>query len=174
MEEPRKPALAALRERRVRYHPESQHQFAIRSLEEIPDWNISRQLWWGHQLPLWYCPDGHVTCAWPPPDACAECGSTELERDPDVLDTWFSSALWPFATLGWPEQTPELERYYPGDVNSTAREIIRLWENRMIWTGLELHRRDPVPRRDHPLDDARPRRPADVEEPRHRHRPARR
>ena len=138
MEEPRKPALAALQERRVRFHPESQHQFAIRSLEEIPDWNISRQLWWGHQQPLWYCPDGHVTCAWPPPDACAECGSAELERDPDVLDTWFSSALWPYATLGWPERTPELERYYPGDVNSTAREIIRLWENRMIWTGLEL------------------------------------
>jgi valyl-tRNA synthetase len=138
MEEPRKPALEALRERRVRYHPESQHQFAIRSLEEIPDWNISRQLWWGHQQPLWYCPDGHVTCAWPPPDACAECGSAELERDPDVLDTWFSSALWPYATLGWPERTPELERYYPGDVNSTAREIIRLWENRMVWTGLEL------------------------------------
>ncbi len=138
MEEPRKPALAALQERRVRFHPESQHQFAIRSLEEIPDWNISRQLWWGHQQPLWYCPDGHVTCAWPPPDACAECGSAELERDPDVLDTWFSSALWPYATLGWPERTPELERYYPGDVNSTAREIIRLWENRMIWTGLEV------------------------------------
>ena len=139
MEEPRKPALDALRERRVRFHPESQHQFAIRSLEEIPDWNISRQLWWGHQQPLWYCPDGHVTCAWPPPDACAECGSAELERDPDVLDTWFSSALWPYATLGWPERTPELERYYPGNVNSTAREIIRLWENRMIWTGLELN-----------------------------------
>ena len=114
MEEPRKPALEALRERRVRYHPESQHQFAIRSLEEIPDWNISRQLWWGHQQPLWYCPDGHVTCAWPPPDACAECGSTEIERDPDVLDTWFSSALWPYATLGWPEQTPELRALLPG------------------------------------------------------------
>jgi valyl-tRNA synthetase len=138
MEEPRKPALQALHERRVRFHPGSQHQFAIRSFEEIPDWNISRQLWWGHQLPLWYCPDGHVTCAWPPPEACAECGSNELVRDPDVLDTWFSSALWPYATLGWPEQTPELERYYPGDVSSTAREIIRLWENRMIWTGLEL------------------------------------
>jgi len=138
MEQPRKAALEALQERRVRYHPESQHQFAIRSFEEIPDWNISRQLWWGHQQPLWYCPDGHVTCAWPPPDACAECGSVELARDPDVLDTWFSSALWPYATLGWPEQTVELERYYPGDVNSTAREIIRLWENRMIWTGLEL------------------------------------
>jgi valyl-tRNA synthetase len=138
MEEPRKPALEALRERRVRYHPESQHQFAIRSLEEIPDWNISRQLWWGHQLPIWYCPDGHATCAWPPPEACAECGSDELERDPDVLDTWFSSALWPFATLGWPEDTGDLRRYYPGDVDSTAREIIRLWVNRMIWSGLEL------------------------------------
>jgi valyl-tRNA synthetase len=138
MEEPRKPALEALQERRARYHPDSQHQFAIRSLEEIPDWNVSRQLWWGHQQPLWYCPGGHVTCTWPPPDACAECGSAELERDPDVLDTWFSSALWPYATLGWPERTPELERYYPGNVNSTAREIIRLWENRMIWTGLEV------------------------------------
>jgi len=138
MEEPRKPALEALRERRVRYHPESQHSFAIRSFEEIPDWNVSRQLWWGHQLPLWYCPDGHVTCAWPPPAACGECGSDDLARDPDVLDTWFSSALWPYATLGWPQQTEELERYYPGNVNSTAREIIRLWENRMIWTGLEL------------------------------------
>jgi valyl-tRNA synthetase len=138
MEEPRKPALAALRERRVRYHPESQHQFAIRSLEDIPDWNVSRQLWWGHQIPVWYCPDGHAISAWPEPDACAECGSAELERDPDVLDTWFSSALWPYATLGWPDRTPELERYYPGNVNSTAREIIRLWENRMIWTGLEV------------------------------------
>jgi valyl-tRNA synthetase len=138
MEEPRKPALAALVERRVRYHPESQHQFAVRSLEEIPDWNVSRQLWWGHQLPIWYCPDGHASCAWPPPVACAECGSGELVRDPDVLDTWFSSALWPFATLGWPEDTEDLRRYYPGDVNSTAREIIRLWENRMIWTGIEL------------------------------------
>src|SRR5512134_2067070 len=143
MEEPRRPALAALRERRVRYHPESQHAFAVRSLEEIPDWNVSRQLWWGHQLPIWYCPDGHVTCEWPPPEACAECGSAGLERDPDVLDTWFSSALWPYATLGWPEDTEDLRRYYPGDVNSTAREIIRLWVNRMIWTGLELLGRVP-------------------------------
>jgi valyl-tRNA synthetase len=138
MEEPSRPALAALRERRVRYHPESQHAFAVRSLEEIPDWNVSRQLWWGHQLPIWYCPDGHVTCAWPPPESCSECGSGELVRDPDVLDTWFSSALWPFATLGWPEDTKDLRLYYPGDVNSTAREIIRLWVNRMIWTGIEL------------------------------------
>jgi len=138
MEEPRKPALEALRARRVRYHPESQHQFAIRSLEEIPDWNVSRQLWWGHQIPIWYCPDGHMTVQVDEPSTCADCGSGELVRDPDVLDTWFSSALWPFATLGWPEPTAELERYYPGDVDSTAREIIRLWVNRMIWSGLEL------------------------------------
>jgi valyl-tRNA synthetase len=138
MEEPRRPALEALRARRVRYHPSSQHEFAIRSFDEIPDWNVSRQLWWGHQLPIWYCPDGHVTVQDEEPEACRECDSAALERDPDVLDTWFSSALWPFATLGWPEQTPELDRYYPGDVDSTAREIIRLWVNRMIWAGLEL------------------------------------
>jgi len=132
------PALEALRERRVRFHPESQHRFAIESLEQAPDWCVSRQLWWGHQIPIWTCSDGHLTCAWPPPEACGECGSGELERDPDVLDTWFSSALWPFATLGWPDDTPELERYYRGDVNSTAREIIRLWENRMIFSGLFL------------------------------------
>jgi valyl-tRNA synthetase len=133
-----KPAIEALRERRVRYHPDSQHRFAITSLEEAPDWCISRQLWWGHQLPIWYCPDGHLTVQVEPPLACADCGSDELLRDPDVLDTWFSAALWPLATLGWPDATPELDRYYPGTVSSTAREIIRLWENRMIFSGLEL------------------------------------
>jgi valyl-tRNA synthetase len=131
-------ALEALRARRVRYHPESQHRFAIDSLENAPDWNISRQIWWGHQLPVWYCPNGHVTVTEAEPAACAECGSGELVRDPDVLDTWFSSALWPFATLGWPEETEDLRRFYPGDFNITAREIIRLWENRMIFSGLEL------------------------------------
>ena len=138
MDEFKKPALAALRSRDVRYHPESQHRFAIDSLANAPDWNISRQIWWGHQIPVWYCADGHMTVATSQPVACAECGSSELERDPDVLDTWFSSALWPFATLGWPDETPDLRRYYPGDFNITAREIIRLWENRMIFSGLEL------------------------------------
>ncbi len=138
MTEPAAPAIEALRERRVRYHPESQHRFAISSLEDAPDWCISRQLWWGHQLPIWTCPDGHLTVQVEEPSACTECGSADLERESDVLDTWFSSALWPYATLGWPDETPELARYYPGDVNSTAREIIRLWVNRMIWTGLEV------------------------------------
>jgi valyl-tRNA synthetase len=138
MEELKKPALEALRERRVRFHPEAQHRFAIDSLENAPDWNISRQLWWGHQLPVWYCPDDHVTVAESEPEACSECGSRKLAREQDVLDTWFSSALWPFATLGWPDDTPDLRAFYPGDLNTTAREIIRLWENRMIFAGLEV------------------------------------
>jgi valyl-tRNA synthetase len=138
MEGLKKPALEALRERRVRYHPESQHRFAVDSLEHAPDWNISRQLWWGHQIPIWYCGDGHVTVQEVAPERCAECGSTELRREEDVLDTWFSSALWPFATLGWPDDTEDLRAFYPGTLNTTAREIIRLWENRMIFSGLEL------------------------------------
>ncbi len=131
-------AVEAIESGRVTFHPPVQNRVALDWLTAIRPWNVSRQLWWGHQLPIWYCPDGHVTCAEIAPDACAECGSGELVRDPDVLDTWFSSALWPFATLGWPEDTPDLRRYYPGDVNSTAREIIFLWEARMIMAGLEL------------------------------------
>jgi valyl-tRNA synthetase len=138
MDEIAQKPLEALRSRAVRYHPESQHRFAIDSLENAPDWCISRQIWWGHQIPAWQCPDGHFTVEETEPDACAECGSTELTRETDVLDTWFSSALWPFATLGWPEQTDDLVYFYPGDLQTTAREIIRLWENRMIFSGLEL------------------------------------
>jgi valyl-tRNA synthetase len=138
MDELKLPALEALNDGRVRYHPPSQHRYAIDSLENAPDWNISRQIWWGHQLPVWECPDGHLTVEETEPEACAECGSTDLTRSEDVLDTWFSSALWPFAILGWPERTPELEAWYPGTLNTTAREIIRLWENRMIFSGLEL------------------------------------
>ena len=138
MDELKEPALEALRSRRVEFHPESQHRFAVASLEEAPDWNISRQIWWGHRLPVWECRDGHLTVAETEPEACAECGSSELSQSEDVLDTWFSSALWPFATLGWPDDTPDLRTFYPGDLNTTARDIIRLWENRMIFTGLEL------------------------------------
>ena len=132
------PAIDAIESGRVSFHPPVHGRVALDWLKVIRPWNVSRQLWWGHQLPIWYCPDGHVTCAETTPAACAECGSGELERDPDVLDTWFSSALWPFATLGWPDDTPELRAFYPGDVNSTAREIIFLWVNRMLMAGLEL------------------------------------
>jgi valyl-tRNA synthetase len=138
MEQLKQPALEALHEKTVAYHPESQHRFAMRSLEDAPDWNISRQIWWGHQLPVWYCPHEHITVAETEPAACADCGSPELTRETDVLDTWFSSALWPFATLGWPDETPDLDYFYPGHLQTTAREIIRLWENRMIFSGLEL------------------------------------
>jgi valyl-tRNA synthetase len=131
-------ALEVIEQGRVTFHPPAQNRVALDWLRNIRPWNVSRQLWWGHQLPIWYCDNGHVTCVEEEPAACAECGSTDLARDTDVLDTWFSSALWPFATLGWPDDTPELQRYYPGDVNSTAREIIFLWEARMIMAGLEL------------------------------------
>jgi valyl-tRNA synthetase len=132
------PAIDAIESGRVTFHPPVQNRVALDWLKSIRPWNVSRQLWWGHQLPIWYCANGHVICQETEPDACGDCASTELTRDEDVLDTWFSSALWPFATLGWPDDTPDLRRFYPGDVNSTAREIIFLWEARMIMAGLEL------------------------------------
>ncbi|HKD33089.1 MAG TPA: valine--tRNA ligase [Gaiellaceae bacterium] len=143
MEELAAPAIAAVREERVRFTPERFARVCLDWLENVRPWCISRQIWWGHRIPVWYCPDGHVTVAEEPPEACAECGSAELRQDEDVLDTWFSSALYPFATLGWPEQTPELESYYPGDVLTTARDIIFLWVARMIFAGLELLGEDP-------------------------------
>ena len=138
MEELVKPAIAALKNGRVRSYPEQQTNVMLSFLENIRPWCISRQLWWGHRIPVWYCADGHTTVAESSPAACAECGKTELTQEEDVLDTWFSSALWPFATLGWPEQTPELETFYSGDVCSTGRDINFLWVSRMIWAGLEL------------------------------------
>jgi valyl-tRNA synthetase len=143
MEELAAPAVAAIREGRVRFTPERFARVCLDWLENVRPWCISRQIWWGHRIPVWYCPDGHVTVAEKTPSACAECASTALRQDEDVLDTWFSSALYPFATLGWPEQTPELERYYPGDVLTTARDIIFLWVARMIFAGLELLDEEP-------------------------------
>src|SRR5919201_1482422 len=143
MEELAAPAIAAIRKGRVRFTPERFARVCLDWLENVRPWCISRQIWWGHRIPVWYCPDGHVTVAEETPAACAECGSTELRQDEDVLDTWFSSALYPFATLGWPEQTPELERYSPGDVLTTARDIIFLWVARMIFAGQELLDEDP-------------------------------
>jgi valyl-tRNA synthetase len=133
-----RPAIDALRAGRVTCTPEQQTNVMLSYLENIRPWCISRQLWWGHRIPVWYCPDGHTTISETKAEACVECGSSELTQDEDVLDTWFSSALWPFATLGWPEQTPELGRFYPGDVCSTGRDINFLWVSRMIWSGLEL------------------------------------
>jgi valyl-tRNA synthetase len=137
------PAIAGVEEGRIRFTPERFANVYLEWLRNVRPWCISRQIWWGHRIPVWYCSDGHLTVAEEPPDACAECGSRELVQDEDVLDTWFSSALYPFATLGWPEQTPELEAFYPGDVLTTARDIIFLWVARMIFSGLELVGQDP-------------------------------
>ena len=107
-------------------------------MTNIRDWCISRQLWWGHQIPVWYCADcGHMTCSREDAQTCEKCGSANIERDPDVLDTWFSSALWPFETLGWPEKTEDLDYFYPTDVLVTGYDIITFWVSRMIVSGLE-------------------------------------
>ncbi len=143
MEELARPAVAAVKEGRVRFTPDRFARVYLDWMENIRDWCISRQIWWGHRIPVWYCPDGHLTVVEGEPEACAECGSSELRQEEDVLDTWFSSALYPFATLGWPEETPELERYYPGHVLTTARDIIFLWVARMIFSGLELTGEEP-------------------------------
>jgi valyl-tRNA synthetase len=135
--------IGAIREGRVRFTPERFARVCLDWLENIRPWCVSRQIWWGHRIPVWYCPDGHVTVAEEAPAACAECGSADLRQDEDVLDTWFSSALYPFATLGWPDETPELRAYYPGDVLTTARDIIFLWVARMMFAGLELMGEDP-------------------------------
>jgi valyl-tRNA synthetase len=145
MSELAKPAIDVVRDGRVRFFPDRYKKIYLDWMEAIRPWCISRQLWWGHQIPAWYCPDGHVTVAETTPDACAECGSTDLTQDEDVLDTWFSSALWPFATLGWPDDTPELRAWYPNGVSSTDRGIIFLWEARMLMAGLELMGEIPFP-----------------------------
>jgi valyl-tRNA synthetase len=138
-----RPAIDVVRDERVVFKPDRYTKIYLDWMENIRDWCISRQLWWGHQIPVWYCPDGHVTVAESGPAACAHCGNPELTRDEDVLDTWFSSALWPFATLGWPEDTPEVRAWYPNDLSSTDRGIIFLWEARMVMAGLELMGREP-------------------------------
>jgi valyl-tRNA synthetase len=138
MDELAEPANEEVRSGRVRFHPRSQENTYFGWMLNIRPWCVSRQLWWGHQIPVWYCPDGHETVELDEPDACATCGSAALERDPDVLDTWFSSALWPFATIGWPGDDPRLARYYPGHVLTTARDIINLWVARMLMMGIEF------------------------------------
>ena len=110
----------------------------LRWLRELHDWCISRQLWWGHRIPVWYCPDGHMTAAREDPTVCSTCGSGELRQDEDVLDTWFSSQLWPFTILGWPEQTPELAAWYPTSVLVTGYDINTFWVSRMLMMGVHI------------------------------------
>jgi len=138
MEEMRDTALAASEAGKVRWHPERYERTYLDWLRGLRDWNIGRQLWLGHRVPVYLCDNGHQIVSVDRPEKCDECGSAQFEQDPDVLDTWFSSALWPFATLGWPEETEDLEAFYPTDINCTAREIINLWVSRMIMTGLEF------------------------------------
>jgi len=136
------PALAATREARTRILPSRFEKVWEHWLTNIRDWNVSRQLWWGHRIPAWYCPDGHVTVTADEqgPDACAVCGrrAAELVQDPDIFDTWYSSGLWPFSTLGWPDDTPDLRRYYPGTVMETGYEIIFFWVARMMMLGIHF------------------------------------
>ncbi len=129
MRELAEPALEALRNGDITVYPDTWRRETIRWLENLQDWNVSRQLWWGQRIPIWYGPEGEVVAA-------KESPGEGYEQDPDILDTWFSSALWPIATLGWPEETEDLEYFYPTSLLSTAREIMYLWVARMIMTGL--------------------------------------
>jgi valyl-tRNA synthetase len=134
-------------EKKPRFFPEVPHEKVYTNwLENLRDWTISRQLWWGHQIPAWYTPDGRVFVARSEDEAREQAGTSELTQDPDVLDTWFSSALWPFSTLGWPDTTADLKTFYPTSVLVTARDIIFLWVSRMVMTGLKFME-------DRPFDD---------------------
>ncbi|MGD0613439.1 MAG: valine--tRNA ligase [Anaerolineales bacterium] len=132
-------ALAAVRDERIRIVPERFEKVYFNWLENIKDWCISRQLWWGHRIPVWYCDEcGRQTCTRQDPAACAHCGSKAIHQDPDVLDTWFSSGLWPFSTLGWPDETPDYLYFYPTTMMETGYDILFFWVARMIMDGLEF------------------------------------
>lgn len=132
-------ALPVLRDRQIAYVPDRFREYSIAWLTNIRDWCISRQIWWGHRIPVWTCDDcGKVVACADSPEVCTACGSQKLSQDPDVLDTWFSSALWPFATLGWPDETADLARFYPTDLMITGRDILYLWVVRMAMTSLEF------------------------------------
>jgi valyl-tRNA synthetase len=132
------PAIRRVVEGDIRFVPERFTKIYLNWMENIRDWCISRQLWWGHRIPVWYCDQcGEIICSKTDPDRCPSCESDQLRQDEDVLDTWFSSALWPFSTLGWPEETKDLETFYPTSVLVTGRDIIFFWVARMIFSGLE-------------------------------------
>lgn len=138
MEELAKPAIEAAQNKDVQFVPERFTKIYYNWLEGIRDWCISRQLWWGHRIPAYYCKDcGEMMVQRVAPDKCSKCGSTHITQDEDVLDTWFSSALWPFSTLGWPEKTPELDYFFPTDVLVTGYDIIFFWVVRMVFSSLE-------------------------------------
>ena len=131
-------AIRVVKEGQTKFVPDRFSKTYLNWMENVRDWCISRQLWWGHQIPAWTCADcGHITVSRTDATCCEKCGSTKIERDPDVLDTWFSSALWPFETLGWPEKTKDLEYFYPTDVLVTGYDIIFFWVARMIFSGCE-------------------------------------
>lgn len=133
------PAMQAALNGDVKFIPERFTKIYLGWLENIRDWCISRQLWWGHRIPVWYCEDcGEVICEMEDPTVCPKCGSTHLHQDPDVLDTWFSSGLWPFSTMGWPEKTSEFDMFYPTSVLVTGRDIIFFWVARMLFDALEF------------------------------------
>ncbi|MCD6442424.1 MAG: valine--tRNA ligase [Thermotogae bacterium] len=133
------PAIKVVEEGKIRFYPQRWKNFYLRWMYEIRDWCISRQLWWGHRIPVWYCEDcGYMNVSIDEPNRCERCGSTNLKQDDDVLDTWFSSALWPFSTFGWPNMTEDLKRYYPTDLLVTGFDIIFFWVARMIIQGLEF------------------------------------
>ena len=137
MEPLAKPAIQAVEEGRIRFVPERFTKNYMNWMKNTRDWCISRQLWWGHQIPAWYCDEcGETVVAKEAPAACPKCGCTHLNRDPDTLDTWFSSALWPFSTLGWPHETEDLKYFYPTDTLVTGYDIIGFWVSRMIFSGL--------------------------------------
>ena len=138
MEPLAKPAIEAVEKGATRFIPERFTKLYMNWMKNTRDWCISRQLWWGHQIPAWYCDDcGETIVAKEAPTVCPKCGSTHLTQDPDTLDTWFSSALWPFSTLGWPDKTRELDYFYPTNVLVTGYDIITFWVSRMIFSGLE-------------------------------------
>ena len=137
------PAIEAVETGRVRFAPESWTKTYMNWMRDIHDWCISRQLWWGHRIPAFTCANGHVTVSDEDPAACGECGSKELTQDPDVLDTWFSSQLWPFSVFGWPEKTKDLEDFYPTDVLVTGYDILFFWVARMIMAGLRFMGKEP-------------------------------
>ena len=138
MEPLAKPAIDVVRSGKTKFIPERLEKVYYNWMENIKDWCISRQLWWGHRIPAWYCDDcGETVVARETPDTCPHCGGHHLHQDPDTLDTWFSSALWPFSTLGWPDQTPDLAHYYPTSTLVTGYDILFFWVARMIFSGIE-------------------------------------